>query len=233
MKIKDLMEAPISKNLLYHGVRIEYAVEQLKNNSIEGHTNQRVWYDGLRRTEDDPEYQQSWTLSGLSATRDISIASGFGDVIYVFNRDKINDNYKIIPYNWGYHISKKLNSDSKNDDFERIRKASHKREKEEFIITGLTKRSFEQAREMWGELSEIESDEEYERLKAEMGDDLMAFMFPTKGALKPLDKFIEGIYFSSSNLDIHKKYSSEKLEYITNHPKFKGYIDKPKKKSQK
>lgn len=222
MKIKDLMEAPISKSLLYHGVKIQHAEEQLKNNEIEGRTNQRIWSDGKRRKEDEEGYRMSWTLSGLSTTRDIEVAKGFGGVVYVLNKDAIQSNYKVMPYDWGFHIASRVDVSRNDSNYERIRKAQHKKEKEEFIITGLTKRSFEQARDNWELLSHVETEEEEDKLKDEMGNDLMSYMFPNKGSLKPLDKYLEAIYITDSTVDIYD--STEHLEFIQNHPKYKGII---------
>lgn len=107
---------------LYHGIKIEYAINALENNKLDTYTFQRFWPNGKRLKDNDPEYNNSHYYRGLSLTRDIKYAMDWSDIIFVFNTNKLRERYKIIPYNWGYSIGS-----SKNQNI--------KREREEFLVT--------------------------------------------------------------------------------------------------
>ncbi len=113
--------------LLYHAIKSDRAIIALNDNKLGGYSFQRTWEGGKRLKDDNPKYEKSDYLRGISTSRDIEYCAKWNDVIFVFDREKIKNTYKILPYNWGFHIG--------ND----YKQRSIKREKEEFIITGFNK----------------------------------------------------------------------------------------------
>ena len=106
---------------LYRGIRdLKFAVQALQSNTMPGHTTQRWWPDGKRRKENDPEYQGSYWMKGVSFTRDKRYAEQWGAVVFHIDQRVLANNTKLVPFNWGYSIP----SDN-----------HHKREREEFAVT--------------------------------------------------------------------------------------------------
>ena len=54
----------------------------LINNKIDGYTWQRYWPDGKRRKDDDPDYNKSFYMKGLSLTREIDYAKSWNGVVF-------------------------------------------------------------------------------------------------------------------------------------------------------
>lgn len=122
-KIKDL-----GILTLYHSITPERAIKALNENKLGGYTQQRTWAGGKRLKDDQTGYYESDYIRGLSTSRDIEYCAGWNNVVFIFDRDKIKNKYKILPYNWGYSIGGGYNQGSRV-----------KREREEFIITGFNK----------------------------------------------------------------------------------------------
>lgn len=121
--LKDLKK--LGTSLLYHAIKSDRAIVALTENKLGGYSFQRAWEGGKRLKDDDINYEKSDYLRGISTSRDIEYCAKWNDVIFVFDRKKIKDKYKILPYNWGYSIGHGYNQGS-----------NVKREREEFIITG-------------------------------------------------------------------------------------------------
>lgn len=121
--LKDLKN--LGTSLLYHAIKSDRAITALAENKLGGYSFQRAWEGGKRLKDDDINYEKSDYLRGISTSRDIEYCAKWNDVIFVFDRKKIKDKYKILPYNWGYSIGHGYNQGS-----------NVKREREEFIITG-------------------------------------------------------------------------------------------------
>ncbi len=111
-------------SLLYHAIKSDRAIKALNENKLGGYSFQRTWKGGKRLKDDNKKYYKSDYFRGISTSRDIEFCAKWNDVIFVFDREKIKNRYKILPYNWAYHIG--------ND----YKQRSIKREREEFIITG-------------------------------------------------------------------------------------------------
>lgn len=220
MRISDLIfegrDAP-----LYHGVRFDYAIDQLENNRIEGRTTQRFWPDGRRLKDNDPEYENSFWLKGVSLTRDIDYAKHWADIIYVLDQRLLAQRYKIIPFNWGYANT-------------RTRGVDPKREREEFVVLGKIYKSLHQFIEdynderdaLWEKYNELlnsgqkEAAEKIKQQIRNMPDAMEAWSGPIGSNIEPLDRYLVSIYAD----EIHKKQSGANISKITNHPKFKGYF---------
>jgi len=123
---------------LFHAFREEkYADIAVQNNELAATTTQRFWADGKRRKDNDPEYEGSYWMKGISVTRDIRFATKWGTVIFELDQAKITQRYKITPFNWGYSIPS-------NGD--------HKREREEFIVVKSTLDKYDRPDEEGGGL---------------------------------------------------------------------------------
>lgn len=105
----------------------KWAVKALRDDELLGTTTQRYWPDGKRRLDNDPEYQSSFWMKGLSMTRDIEFAKVWGDVVMVFDQRLLSQRFKIEPFNWGYSIPQNK---------------EHKREREEFLVLKKTGETF-------------------------------------------------------------------------------------------
>ena len=117
-----------SRAPLYHSLKYEYVMTALKNDRLACHSSQRIWPGGKRLKDDEPGYEDSWYLRGLSLTRDKYYAQGWNSVVFEFDQEKLSDRYKLLPYNWGYHIGGGYRQDLRA-----------KREREEFLIMKIVK----------------------------------------------------------------------------------------------
>ena len=118
MKLTNLFES--ARSPLYHGYnQPDHALEAIKNNEMAATTAQRFWHDGKRRKDNDPEYEKSFWMKGVSLSRDIKFALHWGSIVFVLDQDKLQQNYKIIPFHWGYSNPSG---------------SHHKREREEFVV---------------------------------------------------------------------------------------------------
>ncbi len=142
---------------LYHAIKPEFAIPALKTNKLDCYSFQRSWPGGIRMKDDQPGYDESDWMRGLSLTRDVQFAKNWGGVVFVFDQEKLKTKYKIVPFNWGFSIG---------NGYEQGMRA--KREREEFLITGLLK----------GPVSNRDF------LKAREKPD---------GKIEPLDKYLKGI----------------------------------------
>ena len=220
MRMTDLIiegrDAP-----LYHGVRFSHAVDQLENNRIEGRTSQRFWPDGRRLRDDHPEYEDSFWLKGVSLTRDINYAKQWADIVYVLDQRLLSQQYKIIPFNWGYANT-------------RSRGVDPKREREEFVVLGKIYKSLKQyiedynneREQLWNQHDQLRAQgqtEAADKIKTKihaMPTAMESWNGPIGSNIEPLDRYLTAIYAD----EIHKKWSREKLSKITDHPKFRGYF---------
>ena len=175
---------------LYHALTGERAYKFLTENKIPGYSFQRYWKDGKLRKDNEEDYETSYFYKGISTTRDLDFAKSWKDIIFVLNQDELRKKYKIVPYQWNATIGADYIKD-------------HKKEKEEFVITGYFKNSFYKIKSF------------YKRTK------LLNKLQKSIGEIKPLDDYLIGIHISNEFKEfIGKTY----LEYIEKHPKFLGYI---------
>jgi hypothetical protein len=209
-----------NENVLFHAVKAEYALEQLTNGFIEGHTHQRYWADGLRRKDNHPNYEDSYILKGLSTTRDIEYAKRWGQVIYVLDKEKIRNQFKITPYSWGYSIPDSTTPGMGKTLFHKF---CHKREREEFIILGKIEKSFNQLKQEWEELYNGENEPD---VFINQND----YVFQKLGKMQ-LNEVLKGIIIVTDN-DVYNNYKKKEIEAIKEHPKFIGTISKEKRGMQ-
>ena len=90
-------------SVLYHSLSFRYANIALKNNELLATTCHRLWkgYPIIRPS--DPRYtdfKNSYSVYGISLTRDKNFAMDWNVVTFVFDKTKLSNRYKIIPINW-------------------------------------------------------------------------------------------------------------------------------------
>lgn len=218
MRYQNLLEGRDAP--LYHGVRFDYAIEQLQKNRIEGRTSQRFWPDGRRLKDNHPEYEDSFWLKGVSLTRDIKYAQHMGDIVYVIDQRRLSQRYKIIPFNWGYSG--------------KHRQVDPKREREEFVVLGKIYKSFKQyiedynnqREELWDQVDAAKENGDTEtathihKIIQNMPSATDSWSGPIGSNIEPLDQYLLGIYAD----EIHKTMNNKKLNIITDHPLFKGFF---------
>jgi hypothetical protein len=162
---KYLIFEEASRADLYHAIKPEYAITSLENNKLDCHSTQRTWPGGIRMKDDQPGYNDSDWMRGLSLTRDIKYAQGWGGVVFIFDQVKLKTKYKIVPFNWGYLIGRGYKQGS-----------NAKREREEFLITGVEK----------GPLNHNE---------------FMKMLSKPMGSIEPLDKYLKGFSINPKYMD--------------------------------
>lgn len=94
---------------VFHVVDSKYALIQLKTGEMLPNTTHRYWKDGRKYLDDGSDtYKSSYWYVGISTTRDTEFARIFGgnkhSIIYELDIEKIKQNYKVIPIDWGSSI---------------------------------------------------------------------------------------------------------------------------------
>ncbi len=179
-KLREILKE--GNSLIFHAIKCENVISALKENKLGGYSTQRIWDDGKRLKDDMPGYEESNFLRGISATRDIEYANKWNDIIFVFDYDKIKTKYKTIPYNWGYSIGGRYRQNHRS-----------KREREEFIITGINKK--------------------------DNNFNFIEMRSTPNGYIEPLDKYLIGFYISNHL----GRFIDEKHKlYIMSHKKYLG-----------
>lgn len=194
MKYQDILNEAEMRAVLFHSMKLEFAFQALRRDSLEGRTIQRFWSDGRRRKDTDNDYNDSYWFKGLSMTRDVRFAQNWGDVVLKLDRTKIANNYKIVPYNWGYSIPGNK---------------QHKKEKEDFVVTGRIYKN------------EYDLKKDHEEA-AQHYDHPEHWMNKVVGKpISPLHQFILDITMEEGIKEIEGW--DEMRKSIERHPKFLGY----------
>jgi hypothetical protein len=182
---------------LYHAIKSDRAIMALKENRLGGYSFQRFWEGGKRLKDDQPGYEDSSYLRGISTTRDVEYANNWNDVIFVFDKDKLKQKYKIVPYNWGYSIGKGYKQG-----------ARMKKEREEFVITGYNDR--------------VTKNKNNDYIFYDDDKDYISFidmLQSPNGYIEPLDKYLLGFFIGERYKDYLKE---DTLKYLTSHNKYIG-----------
>jgi hypothetical protein len=127
LKFNQYINEEFSRAPLYHAIKFDRAEKALERNKLDCYSFQRIWPEGKRLKDDQPGYYDSQYLRGISLTRDFEYAKSWNDVVFEFNQEKLKQKWRIVPYNWGYSIGGEYKQGSRM-----------KREREEFLITGVT-----------------------------------------------------------------------------------------------
>ena len=119
MKLTDfILEGPDAP--LYRAMQLEFALDSLNANKIAGTTKHRFWKHGKRYNDAHPEWDDAFWMKGVSLTRDIKFAQSWATVVFQLDQRRLQQTYKIIPFNWGFGIAGGYNH--------------HKMEREEFVV---------------------------------------------------------------------------------------------------
>ena len=212
----------LDNELLFHGIKIEYAEEILSRQSILGYTTQRYWEGGKRYKEDDEEYQKSFWMRGISMTRDLDYAVGWASVVLVFDRKEIITRHKVESYNWSFSIKGSQN---------------HKKESEDFVILKKTGKTYlnkddPEFMEEYNAVMEMtpdadNSEEEINNLKSEFKKRMN--YINTQHMQKPEGEFefgtsLKGIILKGSTIDIYG-IDDQSIQSVLNHPLFMGILE--------
>lgn len=224
--IEDFLERKLHKQYkesLWHAMKIENALLAIKDDSLTPYTNHRVWRDGLKRKDNDPQYEDSLWVTGWSLTRDKNFALNWGPIILEFDKEEIKQNFKIMQISWNYSIPN-IN-------------ANHKKEREEFVLSGGIKMSINDFKKKGEELDELYDQlldkkfdgnitkEEIKQLEMAESYNWQKEWQKPAGKNLPLKKNCIGIYLSKEKFD-DGYYSNENIEEIKKHKLFKGFLSK-------
>lgn len=150
---------------------------------------QRIWPGWKRLKDDHPDYFKSQFLRGISLTRDFDYAKNWNSVVFEFDQEKLRSKWKISPYNWGYSIGRGYRQGIRA-----------KREREEFLITGLTDRD--------------PRDKDFRGLGNESP------LTKPVGSIRPLDRYLIGFWIN----EYFKEDS--KIQSMVKTPLFLGFFKK-------
>lgn len=223
-------------NVLYHGMNVYNFMTLLDHDGkFYPNTTQRVYLDGRMRRDLDKDYDDLTHLRwcyGWSMSRCFRVSARFGQIVWVFDKDKLAHNHKIRQISWNYTIGSKD-----------ILSLDHKREKEEFICSGSVGYgpSYSDYRRLFSDeyyaLCDIIDDLEYDgkevnpkdraRLKeledkVMLGTDEVMAMEKKRGKKITMDQAI-GFYVVLSD-DFY--FDQDKVEIAINHEKCLGTIEK-------
>jgi hypothetical protein len=214
--------------LLYHGYgNTVHLSTALSSGKMAATSTQRFWADGRRRTEQEPDYRDSYWMKGVSFTRNMRYAMAWGWAVIAVNQAKLVQRTKVIPFSWNYHMA----GDGHGHNF--------RQEHEEFAIVKATKDNYK-----FPPGHEREGEDDMKRFLSKDGQ--------IEGYL-PLTPILEGIWLHADLGTQHepmprvwnqeqgkhvsppglqkKDYYQNKdmseaghsIEQIIAHPKFKGY----------
>jgi hypothetical protein len=203
-----------SNQVVFHGIKFEYAGGILEEQKIKGYTTQRYWADGKRRQEDDADYEDSFWMKGISTTRSLEFAAAWAPVVLVLDLSLIKHEKEVVPYAWNFHMKGSTN---------------FKKETEEFVVLSRTGKRFKMSEnpefmkeyEEGIQSSDPEVREYYE--KSIQKHDTHAFDAPA-GELD-ISKCVMGIFLVGYIIDIYG-LDNPLVQQVLNHPKFIGILEK-------
>ena len=206
-----------SRASLWHALKVKHASHFLSLGFIEGRTWQRYWADGRRRTEHEPDYEDSFLMKGISTTRNRRFARKWSDVVFELDWATIQRNYKIIPYSWGFHMNKPGEYTS-----------NHKREQEEFVVTSFLEKTYDQMKqEYFDERDRLENEAEtsgdwtaYDTWKKHSPNYIDHIQKPAGKPIN-LNQTLLGITIDAGIVSIYGETNVD-VKYVLSHPKFRG-----------
>ena len=197
---------------VFHAIKLQYILEIISEGKIHGRTGQRYWDDGKRRKDNDPEYNDSYWMKGISTTRSLEYAANWADIVLVLDLEVIKKNKEVVPYAWNYLMS---------------HDAHNKKETEEFIVLAKKKRKYIR-------IEDPEFKKEYDEAM-ESGDDEIIKIYQNM-AQKPyqskdpegfidLNKCLKGIFLVGDVVDIFGG-DNQVITELLKHPKFLGILER-------
>jgi hypothetical protein len=204
----------VSNQVVFHGIKFEYAGGILETMKIKGYTTQRYWADGKRRTDADSDYEDSFWMKGISTTRSLEFAANWAPVVLVLDLTKIKQQKEVVPYAWNFHMHGSTN---------------FKKETEEFVVLDKTGRRFKmnENEKFMAEYHEGMKSDDPEVLayyqKAILNHDHNSFIAPA-GDLD-ISKIVMGVFLVGYIIDIYG-IDHPVIQQVINHPLFIGILEK-------
>lgn len=205
----ELDNLKVNGDVLFHGIKIEHAEKALlENKYLEARTTQRYWKDGRYLQDNHPDYEESGWMYGWSMSRDKYLASSFGNVLFIFDKKKIQEQFKVVQLSWSYRVA---NGSQYT-----------KKEREEFILSHKNPNPIK--RELYWEYVDSLLDDEKSPY-----EDLFEFhrLHNTKPKKLYLNNTLKGFLISDDTIEIYKSKDFSKLY---KHPLFMGVYDFEKSK---
>lgn len=212
----NLNDLKFNSPVLFHASKIEHAASNIKRGYSKGRTVQRYWEDGRVLKDDHKDYNKSGWLHGWSMTRERNYAGVFGDVVFVFDKNKVKNDFKVKTLSWGYRVSGGA--------------GYFKREREDYVIAGKDPRS------------ENDLSEEFEKYQDEMDKlydlghkdpqkykDIRSFQQKdwSNKQLKMNENTIKGFLVSDLVIEIFGE-DNENVQFLLNHKMCMGIYDRKK-----
>jgi hypothetical protein len=117
MRYRELLSEGRDAHLFHGYGEPIHASMALTSGKMAATSTQRFWADGRRRTEDEPEYQESYWMKGVSFTRNIEYAMAWGWVVFEINQAKLVQRTKVIPYSWSFHMKDSSDFRKEQEEF--------------------------------------------------------------------------------------------------------------------
>lgn len=109
-------KSKINFSPLFHGVRFDRAKSFLNDEVLKPYSKYRK-FKGVELRDDHPEYHNSHHYNGWCMTRDFKVSKKFGSVIFVFNRDKLKEKFKIKPRSYSFSLPSAKNFRKESEEF--------------------------------------------------------------------------------------------------------------------
>lgn len=202
-KIINLNDLNIKNDVLWHGLKLENAALGIDNGYLPPKTTQRYWIDGRYLKDDHQDYEKSGWMFGWSTTRERNFAGSWGGVVFIFDRKKIHNDFKIKPLSWSYRVS----GGSKY----------YKKEREDFIISYKDPRTLKQVEDDYYKI--IDADD-YDSENSEFNS-MYDYWYAHNGKKLNINKTLVGILISDSTIDIYGQ-NNDSVKKIMENEKFLG-----------
>ena len=215
-KEKDLNKERFYKPVLFHGMNYEFFEKLIEKQKMPPKTSQRFWSDGRYLKDNHPDYEKSGWMFGWSMSRSKELAACFGEVLIVFDRKKLEEDFKIKTLSWSFR-----NSASEG-------RVSYKKEREDFVIGTKINKTFKEMQEDYSEAIfnlEIEQDE-YRDFR-----DYAIKSNKHKNIDLRYKDYIIGFYLAMPDQKI-RKGMFDNYKYLENNKLFLGFFSKEKMKKQ-
>lgn len=203
-----------TNQVVFHGIKFEYAGQILEENLIKGHTTQRYWSDGRRRQDHESDYESSLWMKGISTTRSLEFAANWAPVVLVLDLSKIKHEKEVVPFAWNYHMKQSSN---------------FKKETEEFVVLSRTGKTYKNSEdpefmEEFNEAMKSSDPEVVKHYQEEIHKTHRGNMEKPAGEMD-LSHCLMGVFLVGYIVDIYG-IDHPVIQQVINHPKFIGILEK-------
>lgn len=203
-----------TNQVVFHGIKFEYAGQILEENLIKGHTTQRYWSDGRRRQDHESDYQDSLWMKGISTTRSLEFAANWAPVVLVLDLSKIKNAKEVVPFAWNYHMKQSSN---------------FKKETEEFVVLSRTGKTYKNSEdpefmEEYNDAMKSSDPEVIKHYQEEINKIHRGNMDSPAGEMD-LSSCLMGVFLVGYIVDIYG-IDHPVIQQVINYPKFIGILEK-------